>query len=365
MDAVAPTPIASARVRRLYGDVAALLAGTLVQPAPTLGRRSDGAFLFYEGAVNGVFGRPESAKTLAVSAVAAEVLVGGGRVLFVDVDHNGIPATVHRFRRFGVDDSVLADLQRFRYAAPDDAASIAETVQDAVGWEPRLAVFDSVSQLLALHGANSDSTDDYTMLHRRVFMPLARAGAAVVLVDHEGKVRGSAGQGPAGTDAKKRVVDGALYRVTASAPFVPGRGGRAHLSIVKDRHGAVRRASGGGVEPVAAVFEVVASGDDDVFGFGTVDVEAPSPVVARWERDYQRLLALDPPPASANDAIRRLGIKRQHGQMHFRRYLSEGVGGGGSGSPPKGGGTGNHPNPCSSGTRAEPSGTGEPVGGEE
>jgi hypothetical protein len=97
-----------------------------------------------------------------------------------------------------------------------------------------------MGELLPLFGADSDSTDDFTVVHNRFLQPLARTGAAVTVVDHLAKGNESRRLGPGGTVAKRRTVGGVSLRVVRVKPFTPGEGGAAELWVNKDRHGGVR-----------------------------------------------------------------------------------------------------------------------------
>jgi hypothetical protein len=68
-----------------------------------------------------------------------------------------------------------------------------------------------------------------------VLKPLAKAGAAVLAVDHLAKSPDSRAQGPGGTAAKRCAIGGVSVRVKARRPFTPGRGGEALPVVNKDR----------------------------------------------------------------------------------------------------------------------------------
>ncbi|MFJ2355113.1 hypothetical protein [Frigoribacterium sp. NPDC087798] len=173
-----------------------------------------------------------------------------------------------------------------------------------------LFVVDSMGELLPIFGASSDSSDEYTKVHRAVLTAAARAGAAVLTIDHLAKGSESRAFGGTGTIAKKRAVDGALYRVEASQAFAPGKGGAASVRLLKDRHGSVRGgldASSNGVrEPTVTTFVIDAPTSDWRF-------DAPGPVLteaqledAKARVDAARLDLLNPPPTSQRDVQTRM-----------------------------------------------------------
>ncbi len=288
----------------LYVDVAAILSGSLSSPKPTIGLRADGEPFIYAAAVNIVFGPPESGKTLALSAIAADVLYSGGSVLWIDIDHNGAPATIARMRSFGVPVATLSDPARFRLALPEDKDEVLAVVKDAATWLPTLVAVDSIGELLPMFGANSNSDDDYTATHRAVLSRLAVQGAAVVGVDHEAKGQASRDFGAGGAVAKKRAVDGVMLRSSVRIPFTPGRGGVAALTIVKDRHGAVRSISpSGDKEPLATTFELTSNSDVTDWKFTTPQ---GAPQSRTTQTDIEILRALEPRPSSIYDVKKRL-----------------------------------------------------------
>ena len=104
-----------------YVNVAALLEDGIPEPpTPDVCPRSDSVGLFYRGQFNVVFGDPESGKTLLCDyATVRELLRAGGRVLRLDLDHNGPNSTVNRLIDFGADEALLSDPGRFFWVGQD------------------------------------------------------------------------------------------------------------------------------------------------------------------------------------------------------------------------------------------------------
>ncbi|MDO0976019.1 AAA family ATPase [Mycolicibacterium frederiksbergense] len=275
----------------LYADVARFLAGELPDPpTPTVLARQDGRQLFYRGQVNTVFGDPESGKTFVALAACAESLCAGGRALFFDLDHNTMPAIVLRLIMLGVPREILADSDRFRYCEPMGAVDLHQVVDDCAGWRPDVVVVDSLGELLPMLGASSDSADDFTMAHAKVLKPLARCGAAVIVVDHLAKSPTSRVHGPGGTMAKRRVLGGVSLRVKVGRAFAPGKGGTAHLILNKDRHGGVRaHCPSGEREPMAGTFVLDGPDADGVCAWRVL---SPLPTLNVDERGREYLGAL-------------------------------------------------------------------------
>jgi hypothetical protein len=297
---------------KLYADVAEIIAyGPIKPPAPTIALRSDGVGLFYEAQVNMIFGDPESGKTLLAQCAAADELFRNRKVLIVDLDHNGAHATVSRFQSMGVKADTLADPRLFRYAEPEDHLELDGLVRDASVWQPDMVVIDSVGELLPVFAASSNSADDFTRVHARAIKPFAKTGAAVVVIDHLAKGSDSRSFGSTGTAAKKRAIGGTMLRVVAVDQFSPGHGGRAEVTIAKDRHGGLRTASPSGREPLAAKFVLT-----DRQGALHWRFEPPAPgemptasapvKSASQEDDVAALDKLDPPPRSKSDVAQRM-----------------------------------------------------------
>lgn len=279
-----------------YADVAAAIANGVERRVPDAGGvRNDGARLAYSGAVNGLVGPPESGKTLVAIAQACDELKAGGRVLHIDADHNGLSATLAHYLAASIEPDVLGDRSRFRYVDVRSAEHVRRVVADAAEWLPTFVPVDSVGELVPLFGGDSNSNDDYRRIHREILTPLARLGAAVLVLDHVTKEESRGGYA-IGAGAKKAAIDGSYLQVQAVEPFTPGVGGAAALKILKDRHGGLRAASPVGKSPTAAVFRLDSRSDVSTWEFWrTRDSDGGD---EQAEADIAYVLALEPFPTS-------------------------------------------------------------------
>jgi len=281
-----------------YADVAALIEAGVERRVPDAGGvRSDGARLSYRGAVNGLVGPPESGKTLVAIAQACDDMKAGARVLHIDADHNGAEATIsHYLAADGIEADTLSDRESFRYVDVRSADHLRRIVAAAAEWRPTLVVVDSVGEIVPLFGGDSNSNDDYRRIHREVLSPLADLGAAVLVLDHVTKEEGRGGYA-IGAGAKKAAIDGSYLAVVNVEPFVPGLGGAAALTILKDRHGGLRAASPAGKGPTAAVFRLDSRGGVTSWEFHP-GRDASDRADEQAEADVAFVLSLEPFPAS-------------------------------------------------------------------
>lgn len=258
--------------RTLYVDVRRLLAEGLDLPEPSILPISNDYCLFYTDAFNLVYGDTESGKTWLCLAAVVSVLNDGGRATIVDLDHNGASALIGKLINFGVDTEILEDPASFRLYEPGDRIELQEVVQDQSVFQPDLVILDSLGEVLPLFHANSNSADDFTVVHTEVIKPLTRGGACVVVVDHLAKNADSRAQGPGGTAAKLRAVNGVALLVTADRQFTPGAGGTSKLTLRKDRAGGIRNRYPTSKEPVIGTFELFSEGDSLDFAFRCAQV---------------------------------------------------------------------------------------------
>lgn len=101
----------------------------------------------------------------------------------LDIDHNGLAAVMGRLIALEVRQDYLADPRRFRHTEPEGRGELIRVVTDMRLWTPRLAVVDSVGEMVPMFGSSNDP-DDYTTVNRTVLVPLAQTGAAVAAIDH-------------------------------------------------------------------------------------------------------------------------------------------------------------------------------------
>lgn len=251
------------------------------------------------------------------------------RVAVIDLDHNGPTATATRLLAFGVPKEVLSDPSRFRYVEPDDRLHMAQVIADLVVWRPTVVIVDSLGELMPLYGANSYSGDDFTDVNARVLKPLAKAGAAVLVIDHLSKGADSRNFGPVGTAAKRRAIGGVSLRVTIKDAFTPGSGGAAYLKVNKDRHGGLREhCPTGDREPLAGTFTMRVFHDaltgEIKAADGTENVTDDHALSASQARDVAAdvalLEALDPPPQSKRDVCQRMNWGDSRSQTALKAW---------------------------------------------
>ena len=221
----------------------------------------------------------------------------------------------------------IARQRSFTRAA--DRLHMAQVIEDLTAWAPHVAVIDSLGELMPLYGANSYSGDDFTDVNARVLKPLAKAGAAVLVIDHLSKGADSRNFGPVGTAAKRRAIGGVSLRVTIKEAFTPGSGGAAYLKINKDRHGGLREhCPTGDREPLAGTFTMRVFHDaltgEIKAADGTENVTDDHALSASQARDVAADVALldmlDPPPQSKRDVCQRMNWGDSRAQQALRAW---------------------------------------------
>ncbi|MEV6096031.1 AAA family ATPase [Nocardia sp. NPDC051981] len=291
--------------------------------------RTDGIGLFYPDQYNVVFGDPEGGKTLLTDYATVCELADGGRVLRLDLDHNGPQSTIGRLLAMGAPAEVLRDPTRFLYIDPEDRVELRNVVEHMKTWTPTLVVLDSIGELLPMFGSSSNSADEFTDCHRTIIKPLVRTGACVIGIDHLSKGTDSRAYGAGGTIAKKRAIGGTSIRVTVDSAFTPGKGGSAYLAINKDRHGGLRKHSPtGDKEPLAGKFTIWPNGTDGM----RAEVRAPStedrnPGESVPQEDIDAIAALDPAPTTIADARARLKWRNDRASAAFKAWKATANGG--------------------------------------
>lgn len=231
-------PGASWRAVDLSATVAGLVAGTLTRHKPTVGVLGDGRALFYRGKVNGIAGASGSGKTWTALAASAQQLDAGAHVVYVDLEDDAT-GVVGRLLDLGADPDLI--LARFHYVSPQErfGQAAAMHLADALIHRPTLVVIDSTGESMALDGAKPNDDDDTARWFRSLPTPVARTGAAVIVLDHVVKAD-EGGLWPIGSQRKRAAINGAQYMQSTVRAFAKDTAGMAKLVCAKDRHGNYR-----------------------------------------------------------------------------------------------------------------------------
>lgn len=220
-----------------FGDVTALLAGSLTPVEPDFLRRSDGQALIYAGRMHLFHGEPTAGKTWLALLCALEILRLGGAVLYLDYE-DSLAGIVSRLLAMGADPDDLRD--RFVYLRQDGPFGTTEKIELGArlkATNPDLVILDGVSEALSRDGLSEDRATEVVEWIEKLPRWLARTGAAVILLDHVAKDKETRGRWARGSSAKLAAIDGAAYEMTAVVPFSKHRAGKTLVKTAKDRHG--------------------------------------------------------------------------------------------------------------------------------
>lgn len=220
-------------------DMAALLASDLQPEQPTLLVRSDGGALLYSGKMHVFQAEPSSGKSWLALVAVAEILTMGGAAGYLDFEDTPVGITT-RLLALGVSPGAIAD--RFYYAQPLGRFGPAERLSlwralDRMNLD--LVVIDGVGESLAREGLSEDKADDVLRWTDLLPRPIARTGAAVLMLDHVAKDPQQRGRWARGSGAKLAAVDGVTYQIKVRTSFSRHRSGRLALVVAKDRPGGV------------------------------------------------------------------------------------------------------------------------------
>lgn len=306
----------------LYVNVKEWRDGGGKTTAPTLLRRTDDAHLFYRGKVNKLVGDPESAKTWIALAACAIDLKFGGRVLYIDADHNGIDGIAPRLDILGAPPDVTDDPARFRYAEVEDSAQYKRIIEDAKTWKPTITIVDSHNPVASMFGYNDNDMGDMRTMARVCLNPFAKNNGCVILIDHMAKNEVSRGHGESGSLGKGAALSGVSYRVDVDDSWAPATGGSSKMFILKDRPGGVRNSAAqvkGREKPYVGMFRLDPPKNGRVVqgwqvyppGQGGSDLVSQ---IARLDTEHQK---------SANAAFKKLGGRKTDVLEAYRTWKAE------------------------------------------
>ena len=233
---VEPAPDAS------YRPVAMAEALKAKPVVPDIGWRVDGRCLLYRGKTHLIYGTFETAKSWLALHFAAQVLVAGKRVCYLDYEDSA-ESIGQRLLALGVPSDILVDPQRFMYVHPERSLadeSERQAFDDLLSQELDLAVVDGVTEAMSLEGLDGNPGKDIAAWQHMCPNAIARrTGAATVCIDHLPKDKSNQAMAIGGQH-KMSGLSGAAYVLDLKDPFGKGLVGRSMVRVRKDRPGGVR-----------------------------------------------------------------------------------------------------------------------------
>ncbi len=218
---------------------------------PTVGPVEGAQPLFYQNAVNTVYGTDSVGKSMILAKIALAELEAGHKVAWVDYEEPNERSMVMRMKAFGADPALFVNFHMVTLSTKLSTKWIEELAlfcEDA-----SLVVIDSVGEYLAAHGANENWDNEVTQwLFQFLARPIAAAGPAVVLIDHVSK--SSDNMTASGSKRKRAGITGAAYSLDLTyegSGWSKQKRGNAILMCTKDKHGTRGRGE------VAAHVEVI------------------------------------------------------------------------------------------------------------
>lgn len=247
-------------------DLDEAFTGNVAEP-PTLLERADGHCLLYPGRIHALNAEPEALKSWLALKACADALrncrTDPGRVVYIDLEDSA-RAIIGRLLALGLTREEIVG-GGFTYVRPDEPLEEGSRAAfDFDNWGPgpaELVVVDGLTEAFAVEGLSPLDNSDVGKWLDLVPRPLARKGAAVLLLDHVVKNREDRGRYALGAQHKLAGVDVA-YSLRVIEPFGRGRDGRVAIKVEKDRPGHVREfaAAGGQV----ALMRATSLADGDV-----------------------------------------------------------------------------------------------------
>ena len=292
--------------------------------APDVLRRSDGTALLYSGGANLVCGAPGCGKTWVALQAVVEIAEAALPVWMLDYESTPT-VTAGRLAALGLLADDAGHIHYHNVAGPMTAADRHRLVTGIDEQCPALIVIDSVVEALGADGFDENSASDVARWFADLVRPLARSGAAVLLLDHVAKDKEGRGTWARGSGHKLAAIDGAAYGLEVEAPWHRGSSGSGTLTILKDRAGHV-----GGRGAIAAGVKVhVGDGGAQVriileppAGDPTAPVQATRPAILAPDAVAERLAHSGGTWPSLADAIAALKLSKAATRAAIDRALA-------------------------------------------
>lgn len=191
--------------------------------------------IFYRGKINGVHAESEAGKSWLACLVAIQEIRAGRHVAYIDFEDDSA-SIVRRLRLLGAS---REDISRFfHYRNPNGPLTDADEreFQRLVSIGGSLAIFDGMTEAMALEGLNGKDAEDVAAWHAKVTKPFAAAQWAVAVLDHVPHE----GNRAIGSQHKKSAITGVSYFLDPVHPIGKGATGKSRLRVEKDRPAWVR-----------------------------------------------------------------------------------------------------------------------------
>lgn len=240
-------------------DIAALLATDLEPEEAVILTRTDGQALLYAGKMHMFQAEPTSGKSWIALFAVLEVLRQGGTAIYIDFEDTA-HGILRRLLQLGGDPATIE--RCFAYVQPiggygeAERARLHSIIDDL---NPDLVIIDGVGEALTRDGLSEDKATDVVAWIEKLPRPIARTGAAVVMIDHVVKDREQQGRWARGSSAKLGVIDGTSYQLKVRKTFSRTKAGEVHIVVAKDRPGGV-----GALNDTVGVVKIEPSGGGDV-----------------------------------------------------------------------------------------------------
>jgi hypothetical protein len=204
-------------------------------PWPSLMCRDGDKCLLYDGSLHLLFGPSGSGKSLLSLWTAADVLRGGGTVVWLDYEQAPKAIAAHLLR-FGLS---VEDVGRLVYLAmtgrpPQSVLAIVRRVR------PQLLVVDALAGALGALGADESDNAAVATLLDGALRAMTADGTVVLVIDHvtaeDYRARSTYAPRPRGAQRKVDAPD-VLLSVCAVRPWSRTEPGVLGVKVTKDRHG--------------------------------------------------------------------------------------------------------------------------------
>ncbi|PWI16464.1 hypothetical protein DI272_21550 [Streptomyces sp. Act143] len=218
-------------------DVAAAWEDAQTETQTDVGKLSGDMPLgvFYRGKINGVHAESEAGKSWLACLVAVQEIRARRHVAYIDFEDDAA-SIVRRLKALGVSREELAEF--FHYCNPSGPLTDADEseFQRLISLGGSLAIFDGMTEAMALEGLDGIKAEDVAAWHAKVTKAFAAAQWAVVVLDHVPHD----GNRAIGSQHKKSALTGVSYFLDPVHPIGKGVIGKSRLKVEKDRPGWVR-----------------------------------------------------------------------------------------------------------------------------